>query len=112
MAELGAAASAVGIASLGIQVCQGVLQYYNDWKGYEEDIATVCSTTIGLRESFGLLSSTLECLSLDPNQESKHGVQICLLVRPLALCAECPPTAKGALKSREWHPIVNGEDGR
>jgi hypothetical protein len=34
------AGSAVGIASLGIQVCQGLLSYYNSWEGFTTDITS------------------------------------------------------------------------
>jgi len=31
--------SVVGIASLGVQICQGLLSYCNSWKGYKNDLA-------------------------------------------------------------------------
>ncbi|KAG9196619.1 hypothetical protein G6011_01740 [Alternaria panax] len=30
--------TAVGVVPLGIQVCEAILKYYCDWKGYEDDI--------------------------------------------------------------------------
>jgi len=35
-----AAGSAVGIASLGIQICQGLLSYHDRWEDYKADIAS------------------------------------------------------------------------
>ena len=32
------AGTAVGVAALGIQVCEGLLKYYRDWKDFEDDI--------------------------------------------------------------------------
>jgi len=69
MAELGVAGSAVGTASLGIQVCQGLLQYYNDWKSYDDDIAAICGSVNDLRDSFSMLSSTVARSNLDQEQE-------------------------------------------
>jgi hypothetical protein len=59
------ASSAVGIASLGIQVCQGLLSYYHSWKGYKADIATACQCVGDLRQTFELLEGTLHQQELD-----------------------------------------------
>ena len=59
------ASSAVGIASLGIQVCQGLLSYYNSWKAYKSDIATACQCVDDLRQTFELLEGTLHKQELD-----------------------------------------------
>ena len=44
MAELGVAGSAVGIISLGIRVCQELLQYYGSWKDQKQSIAKMVSS--------------------------------------------------------------------
>lgn len=49
------AGSVVGIVSLGIQVCQGLLTYYDGWRGYKTDVDST-------RESIEDLSSTLTLL--------------------------------------------------
>ena len=59
------ASSAVGIASLGIDVCQGLLSYYNSWKGYKADIKTACQHVDDLRQTFELLEGTLRRQELD-----------------------------------------------
>lgn len=51
MAELGIAGSAVGVASLGLQVCQGLLKYYNNWKDYNEDMAIAYRSIETLEET-------------------------------------------------------------
>ncbi|KAK5717362.1 hypothetical protein LTR15_009256 [Elasticomyces elasticus] len=58
MAEI--AGSAVGVMSLGIQVCQGLLQYYGDWKGYHKDIEASHKAVQGLTETFVLLAQVLK----------------------------------------------------
>lgn len=40
MSGLDVAAGAVGIVSLGIQACQGLLSYYNDWRDYKSEISS------------------------------------------------------------------------
>ena len=59
------ASSAVGIASLGIQVCQGLLSYYDSWGGDKADIATAYNCIDGLCKTFKLLEDTLGRQRLD-----------------------------------------------
>lgn len=70
------AGSAVGIASLGIQVCQGLLSYYGGWKGYKGDIANAYTSITDLRETFGLLADCLRSTVLDPDRSRR--VEECL----------------------------------
>jgi hypothetical protein len=60
MAELGIAGSAVGLASLGIEVCQGLLGYYQDWKGYREDVDSTYSKISSLQQTLELLACVLK----------------------------------------------------
>ena len=60
------AGSAVGIVSLGIQVCQGLLDYYHSWKSYRTDINTAYDCIADLHKTFALLQDTLSSSSLDP----------------------------------------------
>lgn len=49
MAEaFGVAGSAVGVISLGIQVCQGLLTYYDSWKGCHQDIESTSRSIANL----------------------------------------------------------------
>lgn len=73
MSNMEAAGSAVGIASLGIQVCQGLVSYYLDWRSYHEDISTACDKVSNLERTFALLKETLVHASLD----AKQAAQVC-----------------------------------
>lgn len=59
MAELAAAGSAVGIISLGVQVCQGLISYYEVWKGRHKDIA---DTAESIATFSGILKTVLAVL--------------------------------------------------
>lgn len=54
------AGTAVGIASLGIQVCQGLLDYYNSWKSYDSDISSTYDAISDLSKTLILLKTTLQ----------------------------------------------------
>ena len=54
------AGTAVGIASLGIQVCQGLLDYYDSWKGYDSDISSAYDAISDLSKTLILLKTTLQ----------------------------------------------------
>jgi hypothetical protein len=54
-----AAGTAVGIASLGIQVCQGLLSYYDTWKSYDPDISSIYDAITDLSKTLILLKTTL-----------------------------------------------------
>ncbi|KAH6619901.1 hypothetical protein C7974DRAFT_222932 [Boeremia exigua] len=58
--------TAVGVASLGIQVCQGLLKYYGDWKGYDDDINEVYTGLKDLNQTFQLLKDKLLDLAGTP----------------------------------------------
>jgi hypothetical protein len=66
-----AAGSAVGIASLGIQVCQGLVSYYHDWRSYHEDISSACDKVTSLERTFALLIETLGQASLNAKQTAQ-----------------------------------------
>lgn len=46
-----AAGTAVGIVSLGIQVCQGLVSYYDKWKSFDDDIAQLRTKLDGLSQT-------------------------------------------------------------
>ena len=50
---------AIGIVSLGIQVCQGLLKYYDSWKDSRKDIAALCSSVESLSSILDQLEQTL-----------------------------------------------------
>lgn len=53
------AGSAVGIASLGIQACQGLLSYYDAWKNYNSDISSTYDAITELSKTLTILKTTL-----------------------------------------------------
>lgn len=67
-----AAGSAVGIASLGIQICQGLMAYYHDWRSYHEDISAACDKVSSLERTFALLKEILGQGSLN----AEHTAQV------------------------------------
>ncbi|KAI6855500.1 hypothetical protein KC343_g118 [Hortaea werneckii] len=71
------AGSAVGIASLGITVCQGLLSYYNNYKDYESDISGTRASIEDLHSTLVLLKENLELGGL--NDERRARVSSCLL---------------------------------
>ncbi|SMR60828.1 unnamed protein product [Zymoseptoria tritici ST99CH_1E4] len=74
-----AAGAAVGIASLGIQVCQGLLDYYNGWKDYQTDIAGAYNSIADLYETLALLKVSLDDKELDHDraERAKEALESC-----------------------------------
>jgi hypothetical protein len=60
MAELGVAASVIGIASFGIQIAQGILQYYGSWRHQDSDVADMCVSLDSLSRTLAVLSETFQ----------------------------------------------------
>ncbi|KAH0545421.1 hypothetical protein FGG08_000562 [Glutinoglossum americanum] len=71
-----AAGSAVGVVSLGLAVCRGLLQYYNSWKGYEGDIAATLGSLEGLTRTLQLLETSIKGDGFNP--EIVAGVKGCI----------------------------------
>lgn len=60
MAEaLGIASGIVGIVSFGIELCQGLLDYYSSWKDAESEVMTTCNSIQDLTQILRLVKSTL-----------------------------------------------------
>ncbi|WPH03584.1 Hypothetical protein R9X50_00646600 [Acrodontium crateriforme] len=70
------AGSAVGIASLGIQICQGLLWYYDGWKDFESNTSSAYASIVDLSRTLALLRVSLDGGSLDP--EKTERVKQCL----------------------------------
>jgi hypothetical protein len=60
MAEFGVAASVVSIASFGIQIAQGLLQYYGSWRDQDSDVADMCASLDSLSRTLAVLSETFQ----------------------------------------------------
>jgi len=63
--------TAVGVASLGIQVCQGLLSYYETWKDYDSDVAATYDMIADLQQTFDLLKSALNDPLLDAKKAER-----------------------------------------
>jgi hypothetical protein len=60
MAEaLGFVSSVAGVVSLGISVCQGLVQYYSSFKDQKSDVATTVSSISTLSSILELLKSSI-----------------------------------------------------
>ena len=95
------AGSAVGIASLGIQVCQGLLSYYDSWKGYKADVATAHDCIDDLCKTFELLEETLGRQGLDPARSER--VEQCL-----GSCVGGLDKLKTKLHKLQTHSVPSG----
>lgn len=61
MAEaLGVASGVVGIVSFGIELCQGLLEYYSSWKDAESEVITTYNSIQDLTKILLLVESTLD----------------------------------------------------
>jgi hypothetical protein len=69
------AGTAVGVASLGIQVCQGLLSYYHDWKACDADISSTYSAITDLSKTLTILKSTLQ---QEVDEEKAGRVRTCV----------------------------------
>lgn len=70
------AGSAVGIASLGIQICQGLLSYYDSWKNYKSDISGTYECIADLYRTLTLIQESVGRAGL--NQTRVRRVKTCL----------------------------------
>ncbi|KAI7263969.1 hypothetical protein KC345_g8974 [Hortaea werneckii] len=65
------AGSAVGIASLGITVCQGLLSYIDSWKDYGSDVSDTRGLIADLQDTLVLLEDNLKVGGLDPKRAAR-----------------------------------------
>lgn len=70
------ASAAVGVASFGVQACQGLLSYYSDWKDYDADINSTYESIHDLSKTLALLKASLTDEELD--DEKRERVKTCL----------------------------------
>jgi hypothetical protein len=72
MSGVEAAASVAGLTSLGIQVCQGLLAYYDAYRDYHIDIRSTYDSITYIAEVFVSLNDVLE----DPKLPAKLKAQV------------------------------------
>lgn len=70
MAEIAVAASAAGLASLGIQCCKGLRTYYSSFKAYDEQIGANIEQTQVLAVLFENLERVLSRNAANPARTS------------------------------------------
>ena len=70
MEALGLSSGAAGLISLGLTVCQGLLDYYHSWKNAEDQVAQMYASIQALTETLKLLASAIE-----PEVFSRSSVQ-------------------------------------
>ena len=95
MAEV--AGTAVGIISLGLQVCQGLVSYYEAYQGQDEKVADILRDVSALNSSLKAIQRCLSKLKsgqLDTIAQAGDSVVECAAVikRLEALLAECHRT--------------------
>lgn len=60
MEALGLSSGAAGLISLGLTVCQGLLDYYHSWKDAEDQISQTYASIEALTKTFRLLETAIE----------------------------------------------------
>jgi hypothetical protein len=101
MAEaLGVAGSIVGVVSLGIQVAQGLLDYYGSWKDQDKEISNMCisledllGALVTLRttiESFGKSDMTVRQMVEKNIRTTEQGINELSIELQNVLCLEIP----------------------
>lgn len=77
MAEL--AGTAVGVISLGIQVCQGLVEYYGSWRDAPKDVARMCQSIRSLEEMLNVVNTIVKDNRFASQAESgiQSGIDSC-----------------------------------
>ena len=75
MAELGMAASVVSVISFGIQIAQGLIQYYGSWRDQDSDVADMCASLDSLSRTLAVLSETFQRHDPPSMSMQKHVVE-------------------------------------
>ena len=68
MAEFAAAASGAGLASLGVQCCRGLANYYSSYKAYNEQIGAMYEEVAVLTSLFERIERLLSQHTAEPAQ--------------------------------------------
>ncbi|WPA99594.1 uncharacterized protein RHO25_004212 [Cercospora beticola] len=99
--------TAVGVASLGIQLCEGILKYYSKWRSYDKDIEDTYRQIAELAKIFARLRVSLDKISYDRKQlqHAKEALQPCetsLLELQQLLVELRPINAPSGRAERAW----------
>lgn len=99
MAEaLGVASGVVGIVSFGIELCQGLLEYYSSWKDAESEVMTTWNSIQDLTQILLLIKSTLD------NQDIASEV-IFKIQDSIALCEDGIANLNKKLQKMQIFPL-------
>ena len=117
MEALGVASGAAGLLSLGISVCQSLLDYYHSWKNAKDHIAKTYAAIEELSKTFRLLAKAIEYKEFNPEivdqvrdsivsaEESVHNLEKKLnKVRVVTLQNGCKDKAKAQFQ-RTLYPF-------
>lgn len=113
--------SAIGVVSLGIQVAQGLVKYYSNFKAYDDDISHAVKRTERLHSTLAALEVTLQEVETNGDSVSERArISICdcehellKLGEVVKTCAEAPaPTSMAArmklIEKRLAYPFRKG----
>lgn len=67
MEALGVSSGVAGLISLGITVCQGLLDYYDSWKDAESHVERMYTSIQALTKTLRLLESAVQHKAFDPD---------------------------------------------
>lgn len=76
MAEIGLAASLVGIVSFGLQVCKGLTSYYNAYSQAEDDVQSLCEEIERLTQTLRSFEESIENSRVDVDAKTNVDVLI------------------------------------
>lgn len=96
------AASAVSVLSLGIQVCQGLLSYYDDYRSYDDSIGSLCIKIEGLQSTLEVCEETLQRSALTT---SKAGTNV---INKISACKSGLDSLQSALDACKNNPKPQG----
>lgn len=96
------AASAISVVSLGIQVCQGLLSYYGDYKSYDDTIGSLCRNVEGLRSTLEICEEALQKPGLTT---SKAGANV---TKSMGACRDGLASLQNTLDSYKKIPKPQG----
>lgn len=100
------AGSAVGVISLGLNICQSLISYYGSWKAYDDEIKNLIYKAEGLKSTLHTLQGPLrELESTNPSEilEVQSQVLACEAViqkvrKRVRKCEEILPSSAFAYK--------------
>ena len=97
-----AAASALSVVSVGIQICQGLLIYYDDCKSFDDTVASLCRKVAWLRTTFEKCEEILNSRKRTTSRAHAH------VLERINVSGHNLDKLKEALYSCQKHPKPQG----